>query len=323
MSENVAAEYDVVIVGGAAAGLVAAMYTARRALKTVVITTDIGGQASLTSEIENYPGRGLTDGFQLMTEFKEQAEKFGAEVVIDQATSIETESETAFVVSGRQNTYRAKAVILAFGLTPKDLGVPGEEKFKGRGVSTCATCDGPLYKGKSVIVTGVGDSALDAIQYLCQIKASVTYLCPRQNMVGSKHLTKAIECMDDVTVHLNAEVTEVLGDEKLTGVKVRINGKEQEFTCDGVFAEMGYVSKADWVSGVVELDEHQHIVIDSNMATSVPGIFAAGDITTTSYKQVVISAGEGAKAALSLHKYLQEKGVIDKSAPVDWGVIKS
>ena len=317
-------ECDVVVVGGAAAGLVAAMYTARRALKTIVVTTDIGGQASLTSGIENYPGRERVAGFQLMTDFKEQAEKFGVEIVIDEALELKVISKTSFIVKAYNAEYHAKSVVLAFGLTPKELGVPGEEKFKGRGVSTCVTCDGPLYKNKKVVVTGVGDSALDAVQFLCNVNADVTYICPRPSLVGSKQMVSAVEAMRHVTIHLNTRITGVLGDDKLTGVTIKTEDKEeQEIYCDGVFAEMGYVTKADWVEGVVELDAQKHIIIDQNMATSTPGIFAAGDITTTSYKQVVVSAGEGAKAGLSLHKYLQQHGVINTSSPVDWGILKS
>lgn len=315
--------YDVVIVGGAAAGLTAAMYTARRALKTMVISTDIGGQASLTSEIENYPGRDLTDGFELMSDFKNQAERFGAEVVIDQAIKITVESETSFLIQTHQETYRAKAVILAFGLTPKSLGVSGEDKFKGRGVSTCATCDGPLYKNKTVVVTGVGDPALDAVQYLCKLNARVTYVCPRPVLVGSKHMQDAVKCLENVTTYLNATVTEILGDKTVTAVKAQVNGESTTMACDGVFVEMGYIANAAWVKDVVKLDASNHIVIDEKMATSCAGIFAAGDITTISHKQVVISAGEGAKAALSLYKYLQENGKVARGVPTDWGIVKS
>lgn len=315
--------YDVVIVGGAAAGLTAAMYTARRALKTVVISTDIGGQASLTSEIENYPGRDLTDGFELMTDFKNQAETFGAEIVIDQAIKITAESETSFLVETHQSVFRGSAVILAFGLTPKSLGVPGEDQFKGHGVSTCATCDGPLYKNKPVVVTGVGDAALDAVQYLCKLNARVTYVCPRPVLVGSKHMQDAVKCLEDVTTYLNASITEVIGDKTVSAVNATVNGEAMTIPTSGVFVEMGYIANAAWVEGVVKLDKSNHIVIDQTMATSCPGIFAAGDITTISHKQVVISAGEGAKAALSLYKYLQENGKVARGVPTDWGVVKS
>lgn len=159
MSENLV---DVVIVGGASAGLTAALYAARQNLKTLVITKDIGGQALLTDHIENYPGFGAIGGFELMSKFEEQAKAFGVQFVYDEVRSIEERESVCFTVKTANNAYDTCAVILAFGKTPRDLGVPGEEKFKGKGVSYCAVCDGPLLKGKTVAVAGSGDPALDA-----------------------------------------------------------------------------------------------------------------------------------------------------------------
>ncbi len=316
-------ECDVVIVGAAAAGLTAAMYTSRRALSTVIISKDLGGQAALTSEIENYPGRSLTDGFVLMNDFKEQAEAFGARIVMDEVVEIQAESDTSFVVRACLQSFRCKGVIITSGLTPKDLSVPGEQQWKGRGVSYCATCDGPLFKNKSVVVCGVGDSALDAALYLHRLNATVTYLCPRPALVGSPKLRQSLQEEPIITTLCNATVIEILGDTKLTCVRVNVEGQLKDIACDGVFVEMGYIAKTDWLAPVMELDERRQVKIDQQMMTSRPGIFAAGDITTISYKQVVISAGEGAKAALSLYHYLQERGAVAKRPPIDWGVVHS
>lgn len=318
--------YDVVIVGGAAAGLTAALYSARRTLSTLVISKDIGGQASITSEIENYPGRGLVDGFELMDDFRKQAEKFGARIMIDEVTRVIPKSETSFevtTVSG--TTYSAKGVILAFGLTPRDLNVPGEAEFKGRGVSTCVTCDGPLYKEKTVAVVGTGLPLLDGAELMIKIAAKVYAVEKKQKFVGEKAMIATVEAAPNVEKLFSSEVTEILGDKQVTGIRVKnsVTGDEKDISVDGVFTELGYIAKTDCVKGVVKLDAENHIVIDEKNACDVPGIFAAGDITSVSYKQVIVSAGEGAKAALSLYKYLQSKGVIARGVNIDWGTVKS
>lgn len=314
--------FDVVIVGGAAAGLTAALYTARRTLSTIVISKDIGGQASLTSEIENYPGRELVDGYALMEDFKKQAERFGARVVIDEVTRVRRDGETAFTLTTAMGqTYTAKGVILAFGLTPKDFGVPGEAQFKGRGVSTCVTCDGPLYKGKTVAIAGTGMALVDGAELMVKIAKKVYVIEKRGKLSGEQAVVDVVEQAPNVEKVFNATVIEILGDTQVRGVKMKdaTTQGERVLDVDGVFAELGYIAKTDFVQGVVELDKQNHVVIDATNATNVPGIYAAGDITTVSYKQVIVSAGEGAKAALSLYRYLQSKGVIRKGVNIDWG----
>lgn len=316
--------FDVVIVGGAAAGLTAALYTARRTLSTLVISKDIGGQASLTSEIENYPGRTLVDGYALMEDFKKQAEQFGARVMIDEVTRLTVNGETSFTLeTALGQTFTAKGVILAFGLTPKDFGVPGEAQFKGRGVSTCVTCDGPLYKGKTVAIAGTGMALVDAAELMVKIAKKVYVIEKRGKLSGEQAVVDVVEQAPNVEKVFNATVVEILGDTQIRGVKVKdaTTQDERVLDVDGAFAELGYIAKTDFVKGVVELDTQNHVAIDATNATNVPGIFAAGDITSVSYKQVVVSAGEGAKAALSLYKYLQSKGVIAKGVTIDWGRI--
>lgn len=318
--------FDVVVVGGAAAGLTAALYTARRTLSTLVISKDIGGQASLTSEIENYPGRGLVDGYALMDDFKKQAERFGARVIIDEVTRVVVNGETSFTLkTALGQTFTAKGVILAFGLTPRDFGVPGEEQLKGRGVSTCVTCDGPLYKGKTVAIAGTGMSLVDGAELMVKIAKNVYVIEKREKLSGEKAVVDAVENAQNAEKIFHAAVVEILGDTRVRGVKVKdiLTGEERAIEVDGVFAELGYIAKTDCVKGVVELDSQNHIVIDAKNATSAPGIYAAGDITTVSFKQVVVSAGEGAKAALSLYAHLRAKGVIAKGVTIDWGRIKT
>jgi thioredoxin reductase (NADPH) len=323
MSELKDASFDVIIVGGGAAGLAAAIYTSRRALRTLVISKDIGGQAALTDEIENYPGRGLVDGFVLMQDFKKQAEEFGAIIQSGDVLAVEPDPEEGFFVRTTLETFRCHAVILAFGLTPKDLGVPGEAPLKGRGVSYCATCDAPFFKEKRVAVVGGGTHALDAAEYLSRLANSVVVFNEQEQFVGTTQVIQSVQSATNVQVRHKTRVLQILGNERVTGVIVESEGKTETFPLDGIFVELGYTAKTDWVAHVVELDERRQIKIDLDCKTSRPGVFAAGDVTVIHYKQVIISAGEGAKAALTAYKYLQEKGLIKRGANVDWGIAKT
>ncbi len=324
MDEKNTPYYDVVIVGGGAAGLTAAIYTSRRALKTLIISKDIGGQAALTNEIENYPGVGLIDGFDLMNRFLEDAKKFGAEFKSGEVKEIEKKGEGDFLVKTTVGDFKAAAVILAFGLTPRDLGVPGEEEFKGKGVSSCATCDGPLYKGKVVAVVGGGNSALDAAEYLSRIAKKVYLIHRRDQFRGDEILVERVKSKDNIELVLNSKVKEIKGEERVKSivvVDVNDESKEREIEVDGVFVEIGHVAKTKWLGDLVEYDERGQIKTNKNCETKTPGIFAAGDVTDIEYKQIIISGGEGAKAALQAYKYLQQtKGI--KGAGIDWGVVK-
>jgi len=324
MADNNTSYYDVVIVGAGAAGLTAAIYTARRALKTLIISKDVGGQAALTTEIENYPGMGLVDGFDLMNKFLEDAKKFGAELKSGEVERIEKKGEGEFLVYSTVGDFGAAAVILAFGLTPRDLDVPGEEKFKGKGVSSCATCDGPLYKDKVVAVVGGGNSALDAAEYLSRITKKVYLIHRREQFRGDEVLVERINSKDNIELVLNSQVKEIKGDQRVKSIiVVDVNNKNnvQEIEVDGIFVEIGHVAKTKWLGDLVEYDERGQIKVNKNCETKTAGLFAAGDVTDIEYKQIIISGGEGAKAALQAYKYLQQtKGI--KGAGIDWGVVK-
>lgn len=310
--------YDIVIVGGGPAGLTAGMYASRRAMRTLILTKDVGGQAATTSEIENYPGIDFIDGFQLMQQFKDQAEKHGAEILPIEATALKT-IEGGFEVHTPQDIVTARVVVLAFGLTPRDLGVPGESRLKGRGVSYCVTCDGPLYRGKRVAVVGGGNAALEAAEFLSKIASEVHLIHARPAMHGAKVLLDKVMAGEKIVKHLGHKPVEIIGDDRVTGIKVE-NPEPKVIDVDGVFVEIGHIAKTDWLRGVIELDARGQIVADKHCRTSVAGIFAAGDIADIDYKQVVISAGEGAKAALEAYKYLaQGEG---KTIVPDWGFAK-
>lgn len=310
-------KYDVIIIGAGAAGLTAAIYTSRRNLKTLVLSEDIGGQGATAGLIENYPGVEATTGPNLMINFFNQAQKFGAEIKTEEVKRLEKNGEE-FLAKTNTEKFSAPAVILAFGLSHRHLNVPGEEKFIGRGIAYCATCDAPLYKGKTVAVVGGGNSALDAALLLAKNSPKVYLIHRRDKFAGEDFLAKQIKENASIETVFHAEIKEIHGDKNLEKITIEQNGQEKNLAVDGVFVEIGYEVRADFIKGLVEQDEKNQIKIDLDGRTSCPGIFACGDVTNISYKQVVISAGEGAKAALSVHKYLQSKG-LTRGVFIDWG----
>jgi len=311
--------HDVIIVGGASAGLTAALYTARQGLKTLVITKDIGGQAILTDRIENYPGFEHIGGLDLMSKLEAQAKLYGAEFVYDEVTQILGEELSCFLVKTYSAEYRACAVILAFGKTPRDLGVPGEQELKGKGVSYCAVCDGPFFKGRTVAVFGAGDPALDAAVYLKNLASKLYIIHRTDKMVADEETLRILRSSPNVEFVPSSKIKAVKGNGKLTSIVIEDVDKmtEKELVADGLFVEMGYTAKTDFVKNVVSLNGIKEIIVDREGQTSQPGIFAAGDVTDTPYKQSVVSAGQGALAALGAYNYLQRfRG--KPALKVDW-----
>ncbi len=311
--------HDLIIIGGASAGLVAALYASRQGLKTLVITKDIGGQALLTDRIENYPGFEHVGGFDLMTKFEAQAKLYGTEFAYDEVTRIAAEEPTCFQVKTYSGEYRACAILFAFGKTPRDLGVPGENDLKSKGVSYCAVCDGPFFKGKTVAVTGAGDPALDAALYLKSLVSKLFVIHRTDRMFGDEETLSLLNKSPNVEFVGNSRVKALKGSERLTSIVLEdVNTKgERDLTADGLFVEMGYVAKTELVKDLVQLNGVREIVTDKEGRTSHPGIFAAGDVTDTPYKQAIISAGQGSAAALSAYNYIQRlKG--GPALKVDW-----
>lgn len=305
-------DYDVIIIGGGPSGLSAAIYTARRGLKTMVLARDLGGQITRTNEIENYPGFDRISGSELATKFFNQAKKFEAEIKFEEAKSL-AKTDDGFVLKTLRNEYSASAIILAFGKSPRELGVPGEDRLKGRGVSYCATCDGPFYKDKSVVVVGGGNSALDAALVTAAIAKKV-YLVHRSEFRGEAVMIDKVNTTKNIEQVVPNEIIEIKGADKVESVVLK-DGRE--IKTDGVLIEVGYIIDRKLIEGIVEMDPAGQIIIDPRQNTSVPGIFAAGDLTNTPYKQIVIAAGEGAKAALSCFDYLQKK-IGKKGIAADW-----
>lgn len=307
--------YDVVIVGAGPAGLTSATYTARRALKTLVISKDIGGQAAWTDIIENYPGFESVGGLELMQNFHNQAKKSGAEFEMTEVTEIIKEDKLFTVKTINDKKFQAKAIILGFGLTPRNLEVPGEKELIGKGVAYCATCDGPLYKGRDIIVVGGGNSALDAAEYMSKIANKVYILHRGDKFRGEQTLIDEMNAAKNIEIIFNANTVEIVGENKVEKLVYKTNDeKTAELKVDGVFVEIGHIAKTAWLGDLVEYTDRKEIKISRDCETKTPGLFAAGDVTDITYKQAVISAGEGSKAALQAARFLQG----DKVLTPDW-----
>jgi thioredoxin reductase (NADPH) len=302
--------YDVVILGGGPAGLTAGIYAGRAGLKTIIVEKGLpGGQIAQTEEVENYPGfpEGIS-GPELASRMVQQAEKFGARIVMDEVLGIEPQ-EDGFLVRGFERTYPARVVIVATGANPRRLGVPGEDKFYGRGVSTCATCDGFFYRDKEVVVVGGGDAAVEEGLFLTKFARKVTLVHRRDELRANK--VAQTRAFQNPKMHFlfSHVVTEILGEDQVTGVRLKNlkTGEEYVYPTDGVFVFIGHEPNTGFLKGVVELRPDGYVAVRDEVYTSVPGIFAAGDVADPIYRQLTTSVGAGTRAAMTAEKYLAEQ----------------
>lgn len=309
--------HDVIIIGAGAAGLTAATYACRKMLKTLIVSYDIGGQTSLTNNIENYPGTGAMPGPALMERFKNEAVGFGAELKMGKVVKVEKLKEKLFRIAlDTGENYESKALILAYGKVSRELGIPGEKKFMGRGVSTCVTCDAPFFRKRDVAVVGGGNSAVEGVLELAEI-ANKVYLIHRKDSFRADEITvKKLKERKNIIQELNSVVREIKGNKNVESVVIESlkTKKTKEHKVDGIFIEIGYVVDTKMVAHLVKLNEAGEVIKNDRGETSCKGIFAAGDVTNTAYKQTVISAGEGATAALQCYSYLTG----GKGAAADW-----
>lgn len=317
--------YDLIIVGGGIAAYSGALFAGRRGLQVLVLAKDIGGQANYTDVIENYPGIAATGGYGLVSQMKKQAEAWSVTTEYTEAVKLKAVNGGAdgFVVQGTDKQYKGKAVVLAFGKTPMDLGVPGEQELKGRGVSYCATCDAPLYKGKTVVIAGYGDLGLEAALLCAKHAKKVITLSKTDKLVGHPGLVSKVKQHKKIELVGNIQIQELVGEESLQAIKCvdLKTGHPVTLESNALFVEIGYVVNSVWLDGVVNLDSDGHIIVGADQSTSVPGVFAAGDVTNRPYKQAVISAGEGAAAALAAHDWLlRQQGGAGLSS--DWTQMK-
>ncbi|MFQ6069400.1 MAG: thioredoxin-disulfide reductase [Candidatus Aminicenantales bacterium] len=303
MNEN----WDVVIIGAGPAGLAAAVYTGRARLKSLVLERGVpGGQILLTDFVENYPG--FPDGvvpFELMERFRVHAEKFGARIETDEARQIKKKDERWLVV-GTRGEYPTKAVIISTGSSYRKLGVPGEEKLTGRGVSFCATCDGAFFRDQEVAVVGGGDNALNEALFLTKYCKKVIIIHRRHMFRGVKILQERVFRNEKIEIIWDSVVEKISGEEKLESVTLK-NVKNDETSVvklDGLFVSIGTVPNSGFVKGLLKLNESNEIEVKNGMATSQPGIFAAGDVTNACPQQMATAVGTGVAAALSVDEYL-------------------
>jgi alkyl hydroperoxide reductase subunit F len=302
--------YDLMVIGGGPAGMTAAVYAARKKLNALLLSKDVGGQVNWTLGIENYMGYQLIEGPELIKKFEEQVKQFPIDMKVGEGVSSLSRISDGFEAkTDGGEAYQAKAAIVVTGKRPRPLNVPGEEKLRGRGVTYCATCDGPLFADMKVAVIGGGNSALEAVDDVVKVAEQV-YLVSLTPLTGDQVLIDRVKGAGNLTMFLEHEVVAITGDNLVDGIKIRDlkTKQERELQVGGVFIEIGLMPNSDLVKGVVALNRVGEIEVNCNSETNVPGLFAAGDVTNVPEKQIVVAAGEGAKAALQAHRYLQRLG---------------
>ena len=301
--------YDMVILGGGPGGYTAALYAARAGLDTVVLERlSAGGQMALTSEIDNYPGfpEGI-DGFELGMKFQEQAEKFGAKTEYAEVRGLELHSDPK-VLHTSEGDFLARTVVIATGAGPRKLGLPDEERLTGRGVHYCAHSDGMFYRGKTVAIVGGGNSAAAEALYLSRVAKRVILIHRRDSLRATKIYHEPLKNLSNLEFYWNSAVTELIGDERLRAVRVKnlLSGEEEELQIDALFVSIGRKPATDLVAGQLEL-ENGYIAADESTQTSIPGVYAVGDIRTKALRQIITAASDGANAAHHAEAWLSEQ----------------
>ncbi|MFH1673281.1 MAG: FAD-dependent oxidoreductase [Pseudomonadota bacterium] len=298
--------YDVIILGAGPAGLCASIYTARKLLKTLIISKDIGGQVVWTYDIENYLGFSQIDTADLIKKFDEHVEKYGVEKIIGtEASALEMSGKIKGVITGEGKTYFGKTVIIATGKRPRLLNVPGEKDLIGKGVTYCSTCDAPLFAGADVAVVGGGNSALEAVIDLVKIAGKV-YMISLTPLTGDPILQDKVRSYPNVEILTEYDTTRVIGSSVVEGIEIKSleTGEVKSLNVEGIIIEIGLLPNSNLVLDTLETNRQGEIVIDNRCRTGLAGVFACGDVTDVPFKQVIVAAGEGAKAALAAYDYL-------------------
>ncbi len=294
---------DLIIIGAGPAGITAAVYGARKNMDILVITKDIGGQAALSGDIENYTGYQFITGPELSLKFEAHMRKYNIKVGENEEVVKLKREAKAFIVNTNKGSYSAKSVIVASGKRSRELNVSGEREYKNRGLTYCATCDGPLFAQKNVAVIGGGNSALDAAIQLIGIAKKIYLINISSELSGDAVMQEKVQGSNKVTILNNTQVKAILGDKMVKGIRVARDNSQETLLVEGVFVEIGLIPNVSFAS---ELDKNEldEIKVNSRNETNIPGIFAAGDVTDVPEKQIVIACGEGSKAALSAFRYL-------------------
>jgi thioredoxin reductase (NADPH) len=302
--------YDVIIIGSGPAGLTAAIYTSRAKLDTLLLAgTFWGGQLMLTTEVENFPG--FAEGIMgpgLMDNMRRQAERFGAKIVFENAASVDFSSKL-FKISVGNEVFEARSVIIATGASPRLLGLESETRLMGRGVSVCATCDAPLFKEKKAVVVGGGDTAMEEALILNKFAREVTIVHRRDQLRATKILQERVFSKEKIRFIWDSVVQEILGKERVEGIRLKNvkTGEESKLAADAVFIAVGYKPNTDLFKGQIELDQEGYVLARDETKTSMEGVFVAGNVQDRRYRQVVVAAGAGCKAAMDAGKYLEEQ----------------
>jgi len=297
--------YDLIIIGAGPAGITASVYAARKKIDFIVISLDIGGQAAWSGDIENYTGYQFISGPELTHKFEEHMRRYDTALCENEEVLEVKKSGGIILVKTNKTDYQARSVIIASGKKAKELGVIGEKGFKNHGLTYCATCDGPLFSDKDVAVIGGGNSALDAALQLVRIASHVYIINSADQLGGDAIMRQKVEQAGNVTIINNTQVTAVLGDKFVKAIKIKNKNQEKELAVEGVFVEIGLIPNSAFIKDV-EKNARNEIKIDAYNRTNIAGIFAAGDVTDVSEKQIIIAAGEGSKAALSAFRYLAQ-----------------
>lgn len=302
--------YDVVIIGSGPAGYTAGVYTARAKLSVLVISGTLpGGQLMTTSEVENYPGfpSGIF-GPELMMNMRQQAERFGAIIVDDEVTQVDFKKKP-FKITTHSETYDSDAVIICTGASPRKLGIQAEQQFGGRGVSYCATCDGPFFKGEDIVVVGGGDTAVEEATFLTKFGKSVKIVHRRDSLRASAIMQEKAKENPKIEFIWNNVVTDIKGDKKVATVQIKDikSGKEATLKAGGLFVAIGHEPNTSIFKGQIDLDDKGYIALRENTRTSVEGVFAAGDVHDHRYRQAITAAGFGCMAAIDVERWLSEK----------------
>ncbi len=304
-------KYDVIIIGGGPAGLTAGMYLARAKRKALIIDEGtIGGQTILTHSVANYPGVEQLPGHELAAIMKKQAREFGCDIIGNtEIVSFDFDSEVKSVTTDEGETFHAAAVILAMGGRPRDLGLESEARYRGTGVSYCATCDGDFFTGKEIVVVGGGNSALEEAVSLTRYASKVTIVHMLDNFQGYRHAIEEAENNGKIEIIMNSVVEEFAGRESLEGIRIRnlVSGKQTLIPAEGAFIFIGYLPNTERFRHIIECNDGGEIMTDENLSTSLPGVFAAGDSRMKKYRQITTAVADGTIAALGAMDYIDSR----------------
>ncbi|MGV8151030.1 MAG: NAD(P)/FAD-dependent oxidoreductase [Candidatus Woesearchaeota archaeon] len=298
--------YDLIIVGGGLAGMTAAIYAARKEMNFIIISPEFGGEIANTPYVENWPGIKTIGGRELADDYVEHMKSLNVKIVEDFVTNVEKDGET-FKISTYGETFESKTVLWATGSKYRELKVPGEEQFKGRGVTYCSTCDGPLFKNKVVAVVGAGNNGLTSAIYMANIASKVYLINKNPILKGDAILAEKLVNNQNVEIINNARVKEIRGDKLVRSAIITTPEGDKEIAMDGVIINVGYVPITEPIKNIVKLDSFGYVAVDSKKMTEIGGLFAAGDVVNNPYKQLVVSASDGCTAALGVFDYLSMK----------------